>query len=103
MYIILQFWSFMVDFLKLDESFCSLDEMSCYMLLVNNFIPLCNYLFSHLSYLTNITCMLSSQHLEKINPKIAFLLSVSLWATQQVISRSELKAGHYDLNRKEKY
>lgn len=77
-------------------------EVSHYMLPANNFIPSCTYLFSHLNYLTNVTCIPSYQHLEKINPKILFLLTVAVWATQQLTSKHELKAGHYNLNRKEK-
>jgi len=73
------------------------------MVAVNNFIPVCIHLFSHLNNLTNITCIPSSQHLERINPKILFSFSVSVWPTQQLTGKYELRAGHYNLNRKEKF
>lgn len=50
------------------------------MLPVNNLIPVRISLFSHLNYLTNITGVPSSQHLERIYPKILFISSVSVWA-----------------------
>lgn len=71
------------------------------MLPVNNFIPVCTNLFSHLTHLANITRIPSSQYLERINPKILFLQNVSVWTTQYLPGKHELKAGYYNLKRKE--
>lgn len=70
------------------------------MLPVNNFIPICVCLFSHLNYLTNISCVPSSQHLERIYPKILFIPSVPVWAIQQLTNNHDLEADHYNLNSK---
>lgn len=70
------------------------------MLPVNNLIPVCICLFSHLSYLTNVACVSSSQHLERIDPKILIIPCVSIYDLQQLTSKHKLEADHYNLNRK---